>query len=164
MDSKDRKKLEKELVEWIEQWPFTRFVSLQFNDFRNSRLPEVNKLHHVRRALRSFDATVNHALLKRHWAKHPDRIFAVWVPEKLSVSPHWHGLVRFFAETEDRRSELEAKFDSVAVQHWKRVAPAGTCDVKAVYGLKGATEYLAKSVPYGVSYEHMVVPDEFQRG
>lgn len=156
-------RLQEALVEWADKWTFSRFVTLQFNDRRNNRLGK-DVPHAIRLALSDFDARVNRALLKKHWMNHPDRIFAFWVPEKISVSPHWHGLVRFYAETESRRSELEARFDVVAALEWHRVAPGGSCDVKTVKGQKGAIRYLAKELPYGVSYDHLVVPDELRRG
>jgi hypothetical protein len=154
------RRLKNAVTEMANQWTFSRFVTLQFNDLRNRRLGN-DVPRAIRQALRDFDARVNHSLLKKHWMNHPDRIFALWAPEKISVSPHWHGMVRFYAETETRRAELEARFDAIAAVQWFRVAPGGSCDVKPVDGQNGALRYLAKELPYGVSYDHLVVPDEF---
>lgn len=149
--------------EMLNRWSFERFVTLQFNDWRDTRLPAVGRLGHIRKVLRQLDARVNHAILGKYWATSPDRTWAFFVPEKIETSPHWHAVVRFTDEP-TKRMKQEAMFDREVTRHWGRLVPSGTVESKHIFCQDGIVEYLLKSVPYALSYEHIILPDEFFRG
>ena len=149
------------LAELIDRWRYTRMVTLQFNDAKTGYLPVNGRSEAIRRALRGWDARINRHLLGRYWSSSPDRTFCFYVPEKISASPHWRGLVRFFTDDLEWRREQEWEFDQRAPAAWSEVVPQGTCVVSPVSDQISAREYLAKSLPYDVNYEHVVVPDEF---
>src|SRR3954463_85192 len=86
-----------EIIDWIDQWHFTRFVTLTFNDNStgDARIPGSQiKYEFLRDRLKEWDARMNRAILGKDWAnRYPDRIFAFWFLEKPTTNPHWHGLV-----------------------------------------------------------------------
>jgi hypothetical protein len=161
----DRRALRDAWVKLIDddRWSYDRFVTLQFNDHRNRRLPAVGRDEHIRSVLRHVDACVNSAILAKNWAKSPDRTWGFFVPEKIEVSTHWHGLVRF-SDDPVARLKQETRFDEVLTRTWAKVAPQGTVDVKTVKIQGGAVRYLCKSLPYELSFDHIVLPDDFFRG
>jgi hypothetical protein len=108
---------------------------------------------------------MNSAILGRHWAKrHSDRIWAFYFLEKLSSNPHWHGLIRFFPVDNYPQAELERAFDANALPIWKKLVPSGTVDVQPITVQRGVIEYVGKMLPYPISYEHFVTPDELRQG
>jgi hypothetical protein len=108
---------------------------------------------------------MNSAILGRHWAKrHSDRIWAFYFLEKLSSNPHWHGLIRFFPVDNYPQAEQERAFDSNALPIWKKLVPSGTVDVQPITVQRGVINYVGKMLPYPISYEQFVTPDELTRG
>lgn len=157
-----------ELPAWLDRWPFTRFVTLAFNDPNIAARGIGSRRPHplLRERLRKWDAFLNRALVGHYWMKRPeDRMFAFYSLEKATVNPHWHGLVRFF-EGGGRHTiaEQEAIFDKVAEANWRKLVPSGTVDVQPVHSQTGVARYIAKTLGYPLSYEYYVVPDEFDRG
>jgi hypothetical protein len=160
--------LPQEIPRWLDQWRFTRFVTLAFNDpmSADARLPGSQlKFGFLRERLRRWDARMNHALLGKHWAERDaDRAFAFYTLEKANVNPHWHGLVRFFQVSGMTIADQESIFDERAEPAWKKLVRSGTVDVQPITLQQGVANYVAKTLGYELSYEHYVVPDEFNRG
>jgi len=160
--------LRSEIAEWVDRWRYTRFVTLATNDvsLASARLP-TSRLPHgkLRDRLRQWDARMNSAILGRHWAKrHSDRIWAFYFLEKLSSNPHWHGLIRFFPVDNYPQAEQERAFDANALPIWKKLVPSGTVDVQPITVQRGVINYVGKMLPYPISYEQFVTPDELTRG
>src|SRR4051812_39121907 len=92
-----------EVSKWLDQWPFTLFVTLATND------PMVSN-EVARRLIKDWDARMNRALLGPKWVDRPDeRMFNFYFLEKPGVNPHWHALILlggFDDETLARRSEI----------------------------------------------------------
>jgi hypothetical protein len=153
---------------WLDQWEFTRFVTLATNDptAADARLPGSNLKHSfMRERLRKWDAHMNHAILGREWAdRHADRLWAFYFLENPNSNPHWHGLVRFFTSDEEERERQEQIFDESAEPIWKKLMPSGTVKVLDIYGQRGVAEYVAKQTAYPLSYEYYVTPDELKNG
>ena len=155
-----------ELLIWLSQWTFDRFVTLTFNDSEAGQAKiagsgEANLFLHER--LRKWDAILNSVILGKDWAKrHHDRMWSFSFLEKASVNPHWHCLIRFDAAIEDERHKQATLFDLKAKAKWRMLVPAGDADVQEIESQEAVAKYVVKSLPYGVSYEHMVVPDQFR--
>lgn len=146
------------IPDWLDNWEFTRFVTLATND---SSLSGAN----YRQTLRRWDARMNHKLLGKHWAaRHSDRMWAFYFLEKAETNPHWHGLIRFYTFQNKPLAEQHRIFDENAGKVWKRLVPSGSVNVQAVTVQRGAADYVAKMLGYQVSYESFVTPDEFTRG
>jgi hypothetical protein len=151
--------IKEEIPRWLDQWKFTRFVTLATND-----PGQAGRIDALRRLLRKWDAAINHAILGREWAvRDADRIFAFYALEKPRSNPHWHGLIRFFGAEDERRRQEEV-FDRVAERHWQRLIPSGTVDIQPIYNQSGVAEYVAKTLGHPLSYEFFVVPDELKLG
>ena len=153
---------------WLDNWKFSRFVTLAFNDASagDARMPG-SQLQggFLRDRLRMWDGRINHAILGRYWAeRHGDRTFAFYTVEKVGSNPHWHGLVRFFSEDPDEVHRQEQIFDAEAATLWKKLVPSGTTDVQVVDNQLGVANYIAKTLAYPLYFESYIVPDEFQRG
>jgi hypothetical protein len=118
----------KELRDWLDQWSFSRFVTLATNHIGNgSQNALLSKL-------KQWDARMNRALEGRDWAKRPeDRFWAFYFLEKPIANPHWHGLVRLFSIDDDHRKQQEEIFDERASLYWERLSPGGTAKVKTNY-------------------------------
>jgi hypothetical protein len=143
---------------WVEQWHFTRFVTLTFNDVAVGE-------DRMRERLRRWDALINGEILGRDWAtRHADRMFAIYFPEKVESNPHWHGLIRFFALDDSHRQEQERIFDLNAERLWEKLVPRGSLDNQPIYDLGGAAEYVAKAAGNEVLFERFITPDAFGRG
>jgi hypothetical protein len=157
-----------EIPGWLDQWRFSRFVTLAFNDptSADARIPGSSlKFGFLRERLRRWDAHMNHALLGKHWAeRYADRMFAFYTLEKANVNPHWHGLVRFFSGSGISVSDQERVFDEQAEPCWKKLVRSGTVDVQPITSQQGVSNYVAKTLAYELSYEHYVIPDELMRG
>ena len=71
--------LRTEIPDWIDQWEFSRFVTLATNDpsLAKRRMPGTSLPYgFLRHRLRRWDAMVNHAILGSKWAKrHSDRAY-----------------------------------------------------------------------------------------
>lgn len=152
---------------WIDSWPFTRFITLAFNDDTYFSRPDLDsKLPGGRLLdrLRHWDGRMNHAILGKHWAdRHADRMFAIYVPEKVVANPHWHGLIRFFPDFGMSVGEQEAIFDSEAERIWKKLVPSGSTAVRPIFNQRNVVTYVAKELGRELSYDNFVVPDEFSR-
>jgi hypothetical protein len=160
--------LKEEISNWLENWRFTRFVTLATNDssMSSARLP-TSRLPYtkLRDRLRQWDARMNRKLLGKCWAKHAqDRIFRFYFLEKMDTNPHWHGLVCFFPVKNKSCAEQEHIFDTKAGPFWKKLVPSGTVDVKPITAQRGVAKYVAKMLGHELSYEHYVVPGELVRG
>lgn len=156
-----------EIPKWLSTFPFTRFVTLAFNE-TNYALPhgraQNSPYEFVLNRLKRFDAMMNHKILGSRWARrHDERMFAFYAPEKLEANPHWHGLVRFYPGQAETIADHEKTFDTWADHVWKKLVPAGTAEVQVVYDLEGVASYIAKSLRYGIEYDHFVEPDAFWR-
>ena len=154
-----------EMIEWIDQWQYTRFVTLAFNDNSTSdaRLPG-SQLNHgrLRDRLVQWDARMNRLLIGKEWAsRYPNRMFAFWFLEKPTTNPHWHGLVRFFPLDAEHLEQQETKFDRNAERLWTKLVPSGSVDVQNVSGQRNLVKYVAKSLGHELSFEHFVTADEF---
>jgi hypothetical protein len=160
--------LRSEIPPWLDQWRFTRFVTLAMNDstMGDARLP-TSKVAYGRHRdlLREWDGRINHAILGRSWAKrHSDRIWAFYSLEKPRTNPHWHGLIRFFPVENMSFVEQERIFDENTGRIWKKLVPSGSVDVQPITVQRGVVEYVSKMLGYELSYEHFVTPDELIRG
>ena len=160
--------LRSEIAEWVDRWQYSRFITLATNDISlgTAQLP-TSKLPHgvLRDRLREWDGRINHAILGKHWAKrHSDRIWAFYFLEKPSSNPHWHGLIRFFPVDDYPQVEQERAFDANASPIWKNLVPSGTVDIKPITVQRGIIDYVGKMLPYPLSYEHFVTPDELRQG
>ena len=119
----------------------------------------------LRHQLRQWDARVNHAILGSKWAKRDsDRIFCFYFLEKPDDNPHWHGLVRFFPIDDFPQEDQERLFDESAGRIWKKLITSGSTDIQPVTRQKGVIDYVSKMLPYPISYEFLVVPDELKLG
>lgn len=115
--------------------------------------------------MREFDSRVNRRLLGTKWAlRHSDRIWAFWFLEKGDSNPHWHGLVRFFPADGRPINEQQNAFDREAEGIWLKLVPGGSVNVQEISVQRGVIDYVCKMIPYPVSYEHFITPDEFVRG
>ena len=161
-------KLRAAIPEWLDNWRFTRFVTLATNDpgMGDARLLGSKQPYGVLRdRLREWDGRMNHAILGKHWAQRDaDRIWAVYFLEKPNSNPHWHGLVRFFPVDNRPEHQQQEIFDEHAERIWKKLVPSGTVNVQPITVQRGVIDYVAKLIPYPLSYEHFVTPDEFKRG
>ena len=88
-------------------------------------------------------------------------MWAFYFLEKPASNPHWHGLIRFVPYVPARAQGREELFDLHAEQIWKDLVPAGTVKTLPIFDQRGVAEYVAKALPYDVSYEHYVTPDQF---
>jgi hypothetical protein len=121
--------------------------------------------YRLRDRLREFDGRMNRKLLGTKWAeRHSDRMFAFWFLEKPDANPHWHGVVRFFPADGRPIPAQEAVFDQEAEGIWLHLMPRGSVDVQEVTVQRGVIDYVCKMIPYPVSYEHYITPDEFRTG
>jgi hypothetical protein len=156
------------LIEWIDQWNFSRFVTLATNDrsLDEARLPTSKlPLGKLRERLRQWDARMNHAILGKHWAERDaDRIWAFYFLENAKTNPHWHGLIRFFPVDNFPEAEQWRIFDENAQPIWEKLVPSGSVDVQPINLQRGVIEYVAKQVSYPLSFEYFVTPDELKRG
>ena len=108
---------------------------------------------------------MNHAILGHKWAERDsDRIFAFYFLEKPNDNPHWHGLVRFFPIDDFPHDEQAKIFDENADQIWKKLVRSGSTDIQPVTCQKGVIDYVSKMLPYPLSYEFFVTPDELKLG
>lgn len=156
-----------EIPAWIDEWRYTRFVTLATNwstrsetKLPHSKLP-YGKLTDI---LKVWDARMNHAILGKHWAeRHSDRIWAFYFLENPDSNPHWHGLVRFFPIPGCPEAEQERVFDLNASRIWRKLVPSGSVDVQPIYRQRGVIDYVNKQLKYPISYQHYVTPDEFGR-
>jgi hypothetical protein len=108
---------------------------------------------------------VNHAILGSKWAKRDsDRIFCFYFLEKPDDNPHWHGLVRFFPIDDFPQEDQERLFDENAGRIWKKLITSGSTNIQPIACQKGVIDYVSKMLPYPISYESLVVPDELKLG
>jgi hypothetical protein len=129
---------------WLDQWEFTRFVTLATNNtsMSGSSLP-TSQLPYgmLRDKLREWDGRINRAIVGKHWARRQEeRIWAFYFLEKPDANPHWHGLVRFFPIAGKPRAFQEQVFDEHAEPEWQALVPAGTADVQPVTVQKGVAD------------------------
>jgi hypothetical protein len=147
---------------WLENWKFDRFVTLATNDSSSSLRGVGSSLDRVTDLLKEWDGRMHRKLVGSKWSKRvEDRMWAFYFLEKPSSNPHWHGLVQFnkyFPGMAERQAEL---FDRNAEKIWKKLVPAGTVKSIPIYEQRGVADYVSKTLPYPVSYEHYVTPDQF---
>ena len=143
------------LVEFISELEWEFSVTLAFNAAGSSLSPEV-----CRYKLKGWEARVNEALLGREWARRPG-VSGLYVLEKPSTNPHWHGLVRLPTSVSQNGKNDHDFFPGLAISCWKTLVPAGSVDVQEVYDSKGAAKYISKSLNGNVEYCNFVVPGEF---
>ncbi len=125
-------------------------------------LADANGLKRMRRLLREWDARINRKVVGPNWQKRPeDRIWGFYFLEKPGSNPHWHGLIQFFPPWPDRAEEYAGRFDEWASVFWKELIPTGMADVQRIDNQSRVSDYVVKSLGFGVSYEHFIVPDEF---
>ena len=152
-----------EFRKWLNQWPFSRYVTLAFNQPVGHFLLESNRLR-MRERLRKWDAMMNSKILGRNWAKKPeDHMFTFYVLEKPNSNPHYHGLIRFFEGGGLPVASQEERLDKHADRIWKHLVPSGSTSIQAIYDQAGASKYLAKTLANAVSWDNLVLPDEFKR-
>jgi hypothetical protein len=72
--------------------------------------------------------------------------------------------VRFFPIDEFPQEEQERIFDENADRIWKKLVRSGSTDNQPITCRKGVIDYVSKMVPYPISYEFFVVPDELKLG
>jgi hypothetical protein len=168
LGSRLRPKDRNEMVAWLNTWQFSRFVTLTFNDPTSPRAGEFSPAGsevRFRRALKKWDARVNHKLLGRNWAAmHADRMFCFFSPEKFETNPHWHGLIRFFSDDQVEVARQAGLFDEFAGRVWKEVVPSGSFEAKIIREQKPVAEYISKTLHYALYYDNFILPDEFARG
>ena len=154
--------LKSEIPAWLEQWKFDRFVTLSTN---GSVLPTSSSAPSNRRmtdVLKEWDGRVNRKLVGPDWAtKVVDRMWAFYFLEKPASNPHWHGLVRFEPYFPARRQSRAELFDLHAERIWKKLMPKGSVKILPIFDQRGVADYVSKGLPYPVSYEHFVTPDQF---
>lgn len=163
----DPQRTKAEWKEFFGRWEWDRFVTITFNQPGEGR-PLANtsgtQILDQKKLLRKWDARMNRKILGREWAKlHEFRLFYVYALEKADLNPHWHGLVHFFDAPDDERRRQAEVFDRWADPIWKSLVPSGDVDVVPAWERTGAINYLAKSLTYGVNFEHYILPDEFWR-
>lgn len=157
-----RLKLRDALKDWLHRYPFQRRVTLAVNEPLSGRTPEAIGLQ-MRELAKKFDARLCHALIGKNWARlHDHRPLTFFALEKAEAHPHWHGLVWVHAEGFELGKQL-LTIDKEAGKIWKKLAPAGSCDVQRVDNLDKAIDYATKSLPDMLNLECFVVPDEFRR-
>jgi hypothetical protein len=136
------------MMAWLNQWQFSRFVTLAFNDpasHRAGAFQDAGSEGHHRRALRKWDARVNHKLLGKNWAAmHADRTFSFYSPEKFETNPHWHGFIKFFSDDEIEVARQASLFDEYAGQIWKKIVPSGSFDAKVIRDQGPIADYILK--------------------
>jgi hypothetical protein len=151
--------LKSEIPKWLEQWKFDRFVTLATNDSparlisSNARLADL---------LKEWDGRINRKLVGPEWASRvEDRMWAFYFLEKPVSNPHWHGLIRFVPYFPARPQERAELFDLHAERIWKKLVPKGSVEILPIVDQRGVADYVSKELPYPVSYEHYVTPDQF---
>jgi len=111
--------------------------------------------------LKEWDGRMNRKLAGPKWAERKeDRMWAFYFLEKPAANPHWHGLVRLTPAPGMLEKQKEM-FDLHAERIWKKLVPSGTVKSLPIFDQRGVADYVAKSLPYAVSYEHFVTPDQF---
>lgn len=151
------------LLEWLSRWSYSRFVTLTLNEPGMGSLGSAAATAlRMRERLYQFDARMNRKLIGREWQRRPDnRMWHFFAPEKLSVNPHWHGLVGFHRAEGDELRRQEEMFDQEAPFIWRSLVHKGSVDVKPINDLPGGIEYVAKSLSMTVNWDHCIFPDEF---
>jgi len=155
-------KFKEAIPEWLEQWKFDRFVTLATN---GSMLPagRAGALNdRLTGLLKEWDGRMNRALVGSKWAtRKEDRMWAFYFLEKAGSNAHWHGLIKFVPHLPLRAESRADVFDLKAEPVWKRLVPAGTVKTLPIFEQRGVADYIAKALPYAVSYEHFVTADQF---
>lgn len=150
-------KLRPHFIRWLNNWPWTHFVTLATNDNRQSLSPDI--LH---RRLREWDARMNRQLCGPKWTKRPDeRLFAAYFLEKPRVNPHWHALLMLDHPDSRRRLEQASFLRWGGGVIWRKLSPGGTIDVQFVNLAEGVTKYVTKEIGHMVQYDYFVAPRAF---
>lgn len=160
-----------ELVEWLNKHGFTRFVTLATNDPSLSSVAEAIRAStpgadRLTTLVRRWDAHMNRAVVGPKWAKdiyRCDRLFACYFLEKPEANPHWHALVRIDDQDPARRSAKLSRFDELVDVKWKELISSGSTDVQPIADRLRVTDYVAKELGNPLSYERMIVADQFSR-
>ena len=104
---------------------------------------------------------MNRRLAGPKWSKRPeDRMWAFYFLEKPAANPHWHGLVRLTPPPGMLAKHEELLIGMLTNLEGPRAF--GTVKSLPIFDQRGVPEYISKSLPYPVSYEHFVTPDQFQ--
>jgi hypothetical protein len=157
-----RLKIRDALKDWLREYPFQRRVTLAVNEPLSGRTPQAIGLQ-MRELAKKFDARLSHALIGKDWAQLFDhRPFTFFALEKAEAHPHWHVLIWINAHGHELGTQL-LTIDKHVSTIWKKLAPAGSCDVQPVDNLDKAIDYATKSLPDMLNLECFVVPDEFRR-
>jgi hypothetical protein len=160
-----------ELVEWLNKHGFTRFVTLATNDPSLSSVAcavraSARGADRLTTLVRRWDALMNRAIVGPKWAKDQyrcDRLFACYFLEKPEANPHWHALVRIDDQDPDRRSIKSNRFDELVDVKWRELISSGSTDVQTIADHLRVTDYVAKELGNPLSYERMIVADQFSR-
>lgn len=148
-------RLQSEFVEWISQWPWSRFITLASND-------PMLRTRGACSLLRKWDGHINRQLLGPRWQKRSESaLFAFYFLEKADRNAHWHALVYPKASCESLRNAQLAKLDAKAAHIWTKLCPSGSVETLAIYEKKNVASYVAKSFGDAISYEEFVVPGQF---
>ena len=147
---------------WLENWKFDRFVTLATNGANLPARTFGSRHDHLTGLLEEWDGRMNRKLAGPKWSKRPeDRMWAFYFLEKPAANPHWHGLVRLTPPPGMLAKHGEL-FDRHAESIWKALVPSGTVKSLPIFDQRGVADYVAKSLPYPVSYAYFVTPDQFQ--
>lgn len=151
------------MAEWLSRWPFQRAVTLTCNKPGDGLMQTIEKsADFMRDRLCRWDGRVNRKLVGRDYYKKLHAcMFTFFTLEKISVNPHWHGLVHFMGDEDHAKRQMEI-FDDQAALIWSTLMPSGTADVKKIDDAAGAVRYACKSLCMKVNSPYFVVPDEFR--
>jgi hypothetical protein len=152
-----------EVAGWLSRWPFQRMVTLTFNKPGDGLMQTIEKsVDHMRDRLRKWDGRMNRKLVGKDYYNKPYAcMFTFFAPEKISLNPHWHGLVHFMGDEDHAKRQMEI-FDEQAALIWSKLVPSGTTDIKKIVDA-GAVGYACKSLCMKVNLPYFVAPDEFRR-
>ena len=154
--------LKAEIPLWLENWKFDRFVTLATNGANLPTRTFGSRHDRLTGLLEEWDGRMNRKLAGPKWSTRPeDRMWAFYFLEKPAANPHWHGLVRL-TPPPGMLAKHEELFDRHAESIWKALVPSGTVKSLPIFDQRGVADYVAKSLPYPVSYEYFVTPDQFQ--
>jgi hypothetical protein len=154
--------LASEIPKWLDTFKFDRFLTLATNDSAWQLKGPHLTMDRLTDILREWDARINRKVVGPQWLSQPeDRIWAFYFLEKPQSNPHWHALVRFHPPHPGYELTMMERFDNHAEPIWKKLVPAGSVQSLPIFKQTGVTKYIAKSLPYLVSYEHYVTPDQF---
>ena len=117
----------------------------------------------IRGARERFGALLAHIdsfYLGRKWAKFPsdERTLAFAVMEHVESNLHLHAVMNL---PRDRPNRSVTNAETLIPAEWKKLVPAGSCDIKPITDLRGAASYMTKELNNPRNWDHFIISTEF---